>query len=86
MNAALKAKGLNFVQEGAPSTTLDVQQPTEPVVPVQTIVPVSKLGQQVADAASGQVTQTLDEALAAAETPAEVAALMKQAGAAVEYQ
>lgn len=80
VQAALQAKGLNFVQEAA----VEEPQPMEPP-PLAPLIPVSSLGQQVADAASGQVNKSLDDAIADAETPAEIAALMKQAGATVEY-
>ncbi len=88
VEAALQAKGLNFVQ--APVETIQFPEPaqvaTAPQAPQLPVVqPVSTLGQQVANAASGQTAQTLDQAIAAAETPAEVARLMKEAGAAVSY-
>jgi uncharacterized protein YbcC (UPF0753/DUF2309 family) len=80
VDAALKAKGLNFVKEGTP---IEAPQPTAPLTPAP--IPVSTLGQQVADAASGQTAKTLDQQLAEAKTPAEVNALMEEAGAAVSY-
>jgi hypothetical protein len=86
VEAALQAKGLNFVQptvENIPLPTVEVATPEAPlnVSPV----PVSTLAQQVADAASGATVKDLDAELAEADDPATVARLMKEAGAAVSY-
>lgn len=86
VEAALQAKGLNFVAPGVENIQLPAigePQPLAPQTPV--VVPVSTLGQQVADAASGQQSQSLQQKLDAAKTPAEVALLMEEAGAAVSY-
>ncbi len=87
VEAALQAKGLNFVQptvETIPLTpVVEVATPEAPLT--VSPVPVSTLAQQVADAASGATAQDLDAQLAEADNPAEVARLMKEAGAAVSY-
>ncbi len=84
VDAALKAKGLNFAPtEGQPAPVVEAQQPVAP--PEFAPLPVSALGQQVADAASGQTAANLDQQLAEATTQAEVAKLMTEAGAAVSY-
>ena len=87
VEAALQAKGLNFAQP-----TVDTQvfpdageelQPTAPLTP--SAVPVSTLGQQVADAASGQSALTGEQKLAQADTPEEVIAHAQEAGFTVSY-
>ncbi len=86
VEAALQAKGLNFVQptvENIPLPTVEVVTPEAPLT--VSPVPVSTLAQQVADAASGATAKDLDSELAEADNPAEVVRLMKEAGAAVSY-
>ena len=83
VESALQAKGLNFVQEGATQPAPEALQ--SDALPTQSPVPVSTLGQQVADAASGQQAQSLEERLAATKTPAEVVALNVEAGTVVSY-
>ena len=87
VEAALQAKGLNFTQPTVETQVFpdagEGLQPTAPLTP--SAVPVSTLGQQVADAASGQTAKTLDQSIAGAESAAEVAALMEEAGATVSY-
>jgi hypothetical protein len=79
--AALEAKGFHLT---GTEPTQEVQQPEAPASPPP-LIPVSTLGQQVADAASGQAQKTLDQQIAEAQTPAEIAELMNQAGASVDY-
>lgn len=59
-------------------------QPEATQTPVQT-VPVSKLAQQVADAATGQGAKDLAQQLVDAEDAATVIALADEAGYAVSY-
>jgi hypothetical protein len=88
VETALQAKGLNFVQptvetQAFPESVIEEPQPAAPQLSVT--VPVSELGQQVADAAGGQTAKTLDQQIAGAQTKAEVVALMDEAGASVSY-
>jgi hypothetical protein len=87
VEAALQAKGLNFTQP-----TVDTQvfpdageelQPAAPLTPGA--IPVSTLGQQVADAASGQSAKTQEQKLNEAQTKEEVVALANEAGFTVSY-
>lgn len=83
VNAALQAKGLNFVPPGS----LPEPQVLQPEVAEPSASPAttSKLGQQVADAASGAVTADLDQGLLAADDKATVIKLMEEANASVSY-
>ena len=87
VEAALQAKGLNFVQPGVETQVFptgdEAPQPTVP--PTQVTIPVSTLGQLVADAASGQSALTDEQKLAAADTPEAVVAHAKEAGFTVSY-
>ena len=86
VEAALQAKGLNFVQPTVENIQMPVTEEPQPTAPLTVSpVPVSTLAQQVADAASGATAKDLDAKLAEANDPATVAALMKEAGAAVSY-
>jgi hypothetical protein len=86
VEATLQAKGLNFVQPTVENIQMPVVEVATPEAPLTVSpVPVSTLAQQVADAASGATAQDLDAQLAEADNPAEVARLMKEAGAAVSY-
>lgn len=84
VDAALKAKGLNFVKPGEQPATEDTLQPEAPE-PLANLIPTSKLGQQVADAATGVAGKDLDTDLAEADDAATVIELMNKAGAAVSY-
>lgn len=83
VNEALQAKGLNFVQP-APQPAPEELQPEVAPITVSP-VPVSKLGQSVADAASGAVEANLDTALLEADDRETVIKLMKEADASVSY-
>ena len=83
VNDALQAKGLNFVQP-APQPAPEELQPEVAPITVSP-VPVSKLGQSVADAASGAVEANLDTALLEADDRATVIKLMDEADASVSY-
>lgn len=82
VEAALQAKGLNFVPGELPAP-VELPPLAPPVQP--TIIPASKLGQQVADAASGAEGKTLDQKIADATNPADVAAVAEEAGFSVSY-
>ncbi len=83
VDEALKAKGLNFVHQDV-VPVIELPQPEAPT-PTTPLVPVSKLGQQVADAASGQTAKDLNQQIAEAKNQAEVNALMEAAGLTAEY-
>ena len=83
VNEALQAKGLNFVQPATQPAPEELQPEVAPIT--VSPVPVSKLGQSVADAASGAVEANLDEALLEADDAATVIKLMKEADASVSY-
>ncbi len=83
VDAALKAKGLNFVTTDEDPVT-EAPQPEAPTSEPQ-LVPVSKLGQQVADAASGQGNKDFEQQINEAQTPGEIIAANEAAGTTVSY-
>ncbi len=83
VNEALQAKGLNFVQPAPQPAPEELQSEAAPIT--VSPVPVSKLGQSVADAASGAVEANLDTALLEADDRETVIKLMKEADASVSY-
>lgn len=82
--SVLKAKGLLTDDAPATGTSSAPEQPQQSAEqPAK--MPASRIGQQVAAAASGSAGADISERLAAAKTNAEIAEIMAEAGAVTQY-
>lgn len=81
---ALEARGIVAPAEGTNQSDGDAGETSNDEAPAGR--PASSIGQRVADAASGRAEQSITERLAAAKDNAEIAAIMREVGAATHYE